>query len=333
MQKRLFGTLPDGQEAFLYTITDGTHTAEITSYGARLVSFKCFSRDIVGGFDDLDSYLLETAHHGGIIGRVANRIEDAVFYLDGIEYRLPQNNGKNCLHGGISFDTRMWTVTDCTDSSITLNYLSPDMEAGFPSSLDVYVSYTLKDGALIIDYKATPDGKTPIALTNHAYFNLDGFGKEALNHTLKIYADEYSEVNENLIPNGTHPATKGGKYDFTYMHRVGDFLDESFDGYDRNFVIKAEEYGEFVGKRLALAAVLENSDLRMQVYTDTPGIQLYTANFMNKGPDFRGGIKQIARGAICLEAQTEPNSIRHGVGIYNKGETYTQTTVYKVTRR
>ena len=117
------------------------------------------------------------------------------------------------------------------------------------------------------------------------------------------------------------------------MHRVGDFLDDDFYGYDRNFIIKPEKYGEFAGKQLALAAILENDDLSMSVYTDTPGIQLYTANFMNRGPDFRGGIKQIARGAICLEAQTEPNCVNHGEGIYDKGEIYTQTTVYKVTRK
>ena len=177
MDKRLFGKLPNGEDVYIYRLTDGTATAEIMEYGAAIVSLCPFGDvDVVGGFDTLEAYTQDTSNQGAIVGRVANRIENARFEIDGKVYLLADNDNGNCLHGGVGFQHRLWKVVDYTENSITLSYFSPDGEDGFPCNLSVEVTYTLKNNSIIISYKAVPDGATPIALTNHAFFNLDGFG-------------------------------------------------------------------------------------------------------------------------------------------------------------
>ena len=335
MKKRLFGKL-DGEEVYLYTLENKDATLEVMTRGATIVSFRPFGVDIVGGFDTLDGYLTDSSHQGAIIGRVANRVENATFTMDGAVYMIPANDNGNCLHGGKGFDYRIFSVKSATDSEITLAYYSPDGEEGFPSGLTTEVTYTLDGATLIISYRATPEGRTPIALTNHAYFNLDGFGGKIYSQTATIYAESYTDVNERLIPNGIRPAVAGTPFDFREPHAIGERFSADFDGYDNNFILSPSVYGEFAGERVGLAAVVESESLRMSVYTDQPGIQFYTANFLKKlAPEhvFHGGIDPIKHGAFCLEAQTEPNCINHGVGFYDAGETYKQTTVYKVERK
>ncbi len=330
MKKKLFGSTPAGENVYLYTIKNGFLTAEISDRGATLVSFVKDGIDIVGGFDTLDAYLKDDSHQGATIGRVANRIENARFTIDGIEYNLPKNDNENCLHGGCGFDFKLWTVSEHTDDSITLEYTSADNEEGFPAELKVKISYTLSNNDLIIDYLAVPNGKTPISLTNHSYFNLDGFCDDILNHKVKIYADTYTEVSDTLIPTGRHPNVEGTVFDFRDFHEIGERVGKDFIGYDHNFPIKPEVYENFGNKKLALAAVVLGKKLKLSAFTDQPGVQLYIGNFLGNGPDFKGGVKQIKHGALCLEAQTEPNSVNHGVGIYESGQHYTQTTVYRI---
>ena len=256
--------------------------------------------------------------------------------MDGAVYMLPDNDNGNCLHGGCGFDYRIWTVESHSNDAITLSYYSPDGEEGFPAGVAVEVTYTLVGATLIISYKATPDGKTPIALTNHAYFNLDGFGGTIKEHTIQIYADSCTEVDDKLIPNGNRPDVKGTPFDLREPHKIGERFSESFDGYDHNFVLCPEIFKEFNNSSLGLAAVVEGENLKISVYTDQPGIQFYTANFLKQmAPEhlFHGGITPIKHGAFCLEAQTEPNCIKHGIGFYEAGEVYTQTTVYEVERK
>lgn len=331
MEKKLFSTLPTGEEVYSYTLTNGDSVAEIMEYGAAIVSLRPFGDvDVVGGFDTLEAYTQDTSNQGAIVGRVANRIANARFKIDGKVYMLPDNDNGNCLHGGIGFQHRLWKVVDYAENSITLSYLSPDGEDGFPANLQVEVTYTLKDGAIIISYAATPDGKTPIALTNHAFFNLDGFGGDIKDHTVQIWADRYSEVNDKLIPTGNHLSVKGTLLDLRSPKPVGADFTEIFDGYDHNMILFPQFHKEFNNKEIGLAAQVENDKMIMRVYTDQPGMQFYTCNFLGNGPDFKGDIPQIRQGALCLEAQTEPNCINHGEGIiYNKGETYTQLTVYE----
>ena len=330
MDKRLFGKLPNGEDVYIYRLTDGTATAEIMEYGAAIVSLCPFGDvDVVGGFDTLEAYTQDTSNQGAIVGRVANRIENARFEIDGKVYLLADNDNGNCLHGGVGFQHRLWKVVNYTENSITLSYLSPDGEDGFPANLQIDVSYTLKDAAIIISYTATPDGKTPIALTNHAFFNLDGFGGDIKEHTVQIWADSYSEVNDKLIPTGNHPNVIGTPLDLRLPKKVGEDFSPAFDGYDHNMILFPKFHKEFNNKKIGLAARVENQKMIMQVYTDQPGLQFYTGNFLGNGPDFKGNIPQIRQGALCLEAQTEPNCINHGEGIYEKGQVYKQLTVYE----
>ncbi len=331
MNKRFFGTLPSGEAVHTYTIENDNASLTVMDRGATIVSFRVFGTEIVGGFDSIDGYLEDTSHQGATIGRVANRIEDATFTMDGAIYMLTANNGCHCLHGGDGFDYRMWTVEDANGDSILLSYLSKDGEEGFPNELKCTVKFTLSGIELIIDYDAIPSGKTPVVMTNHAYFNLDGFGGTILDHTARIYADTYTEVNESLIPNGDHPNVKGTAFDFTEPRKIGERVGSDFEGYDHNFVLAPTSFAKYSGKELGLAAEVDNGRLKMSVYTDQPGVQFYIANFLGDNkPLFKGGIKAIKHGAFCLEAQNEPNCINHGIGFYEAGEHYTQTTVYKI---
>ena len=330
MEKKLFGTLPDGEEIFLYTLRSAKATVKIMTRGATIVHFNAFGREIVGGFDSLGDYLADGSHQGATIGRVANRIGGAQFEMDGKIYRLPKNDGENCLHGGDGFDHKVWTVEEYDDRHITLSYLSKDGEEGFPAALLSKVTFTLDGAALIIRYEATPDGKTPIALTNHSYFNLNGFGGTIESHTATIRAEHYTEVGGDLIPNGNRPSVAGTAFDFRKPHKIGERVGGDFIGYDHNFILSPKEEKTFGAYALGHAARIEGRDLSLDVYTDQPGVQFYIGNFLGGAPDFRSGVKKVFHGAFCLETQTEPDCVNHGIGFYDAGQTYTHTTVYEV---
>lgn len=330
MDKKLFGRLPNGEDIYIYQISQGNFTAEIMQYGAAIVSLRPFADvDVVGGFDALEDYRTDTSNQGAIIGRVANRVENAQFRLAGKVYALTANDNGNCLHGGVGFHHRMWTVTEHAENSITLRYDSPDGEDGFPSNLAVEVTYTIQDSCLMISYQAIPDGTTPIALTNHAYFNLDGFGDTIKDHTIQIWADRYTEVNDKLIPTGNRPSVTGTAFDLRMPKKIQEAFCSAIQGYDHNMILAPDVYKEFNGQKVGLAAKLENTTMSMWMYTDQPGVQFYTGNFLGDGPDFKKGIPQIKHGGLCLEAQTEPNCINNGEGFYTKGQVYRQLTVYE----
>ena len=334
MKKELFGKLPSGEEVYIYTLENCDAQLRVMTRGATIVSFKPFGRDIIGGFDTLEDYLADVSHQGATIGRVANRIANAQFTMDGAIYMVTENDNGNCLHGGDGFDYKVWNVECVSDSAITLSYYSEDGEEGFPGGLMSKVTFTLDGATLVITYEAVPEAKTPIALTNHSYFNLDGFGGEICDHTARIYAKKYTEVDGKLIPNGNQPSVIGTAFDFTEPHKIGERIGGDFVGYDHNFVLDAEIYKDFCGISAGLAATVENSDLRMNVYTDQPGVQFYIGNFLSKvEPLFRGGVKPIVHGAFCLETQTEPNCINHGVGFYDAGEKYTHICVYEIEKK
>lgn len=333
MKKQLFGTLKDGTPVELYTLENADALVEIITYGGAIRSFVCHGVSIVGGFDRFESYLKDDSHQGALIGRVANRIAGGYFEMDGKGYTLFQNSGKNCLHGGKNgFDAKIWQVISASDESITLAYESHDGEEGFPGALSVKVTYTLTGTTLVLEYEAIPDAKTPVALTNHAYFNLDGFGGTICDHTARIYANEYSEIDENMIPYANLPV-QGTVFDFTEPHRIGERIGGDFIGYDHNFVLCPTSTGKILGYDLPLAAEVSGERLTMKVYTDTPGIQLYIGNFLGNGEPFAGNIPQVKHGALCLEAQTEPNIVNHGGAIYDKGEIYRQVTAYRIEKR
>ena len=303
---------------------------DIVTLANEFAELKPFGVSIIGGYDCVEDYEADTgSYQGATIGRVANRIKNAQFTMDGAIYMVTSNDGDNCLHGGSGFNSKLWKIDDVCDDSVTMSYESFDGEDGFPSGLEVKVKFTLKDASVIIEYEAIPDGKTPIALTNHSYFNLDGFGSVINNHTLTLYADRYTDVDSTLIPNGVRPFVEGTPFDFRSPKKIGDDFGR-VDGYDHNFILCPKTSAVFAEKSVPLCATVTNGKLTMNVYTDQPGIQFYTGNFLGGKPDFRNETPKIKHGAFCLEAQTEPNCINHGIGFYEAGEVYKQITVYEV---
>ena len=331
MNKQLFGTLPTGEEIYLYTLKNDVAQLQVMTRGATIVSFKPYGKDIVGGFDTLEDYLSNNSHQGATIGRVANRIGKARFTMDGAIYMVTENDNGNCLHGGNGFDYRVWDVTECDDKHITLTYYAEDGEEGFPAGLFSKVTFTLDEATVIITYEAVPEGKTPIALTNHSYFNLGGFDKDICDHVATIYADKYTEVDSLYIPTGNQPSVLGTAFDFNTPHKIGERVGGDFLGYDHNFILCPKEYKEFLGYKAGYVASVTNGELTLNVYTDQPGVQFYIGNFLGRdGTVFRGGVHSVFHGAFCLETQTEPDSINKGENFYEAGETYRQICVYEV---
>lgn len=331
MKREIFGKTADGQVVEIVTLTNENAELRVMTRGATIVSFKPYGRDIIGGYDRLEDYEADTgSYQGATVGRVANRIGDAEFTMDGAIYMVTANDNGNCLHGGNGFSFRLWNIEETTEDSVTMSYYSPDGEEGFPGGLHTKVRFTLACGTVIIEYEATPEAKTPIALTNHSYFNLDGFGGLIDDHVATIWANNYTDVNDSLIPNGERPMVEGTPFDFRKPKAIGRDFGKGVDGYDHNFILCPEFSKEFQSKQVPLIATVTNGELELNVYTDQPGVQFYTGNFLFGEPDFRGGAKKIKHGAFCLEAQTEPNCINHGIGFYDAGEVYRQITVYEV---
>ena len=336
MKKELFGRLPSGEEVFTYEIENECASLKVMNFGATVVSFKPYGVDIVAGFDDFKHYFDDRSCHGAIVGRVANRILDAELKIDGAIHMLSANQLGNCLHGGFEgFARKYWELAEYDEKSLTFCYYSPDGDEGFPSGVSVKVKYLLEGATMIIKYEAIPDGKTAIALTNHAFFNLNGFGESVLDTKARIYADTYSEVNDRGVPFGVRPSVKDTVYDFSYPKPFGKDMTPGFRGHDRNYNLKPESYKEFLGERVGLCAEVWGKELKMSYYTDQEGCQLYLANHIGRAagsPPFSGGRPQVPNGAFCLESQTEPNAVHRGDAIYEAGQLYTQITVYEIRR-
>jgi len=338
-----FGRLADGTAVDIYTLTNASGLeARITTYGATLVSMKVPDRtgalaDVNLGFDGLAGYLGAQPYFGAVIGRYANRIARARFTLDGVEYGLAPNNNGNSLHGGIKgFDKVVWgaePVKAAQGSGVKLTYRSRDMEEGFPGDLTATVVYTLTDAdELQIRYEATTDKRTPVNLTNHAYWNLKGEGRgDILGHVLRIDADRITAVDSaaNLIPTGEIVPVAGTPFDFSTPHVIGERISKvEGGGYDHNFVLRSG------GGTLAFAARVEEpeSGRVLEIWTDQPGIQLYTGNFLDGTVIGKGGKAYGKHAAFCLETQhfpDSPNQPSFPSTILGPGEVYRTVTVHK----
>ncbi|HWE94144.1 MAG TPA: aldose epimerase family protein [Tepidisphaeraceae bacterium] len=344
IQKSDFGTTADGLPVEAYTLTN-THGlyAKIITYGATLVQMHAPDRDnrdgdVVLGFDDLAGYQSKgNPFFGATAGRVANRIANGKFTLDGQEYTLATNNGPNTLHGGtVGFDKKIWrarAVATVNGPSVEFHYVSPDMEEGFPGTLDVTVTYTLtEDDALRIDYKATTDKPTIVNLTNHSYWNLSAVQSPTiLDEVLILNADNYTPVNETSIPTGEIAPVRDTVFDFTEPHAIGERIDQVPGGppvgYDHNYVVNGKP-GQL---RIAARVQDPQTGRQMEVWTTEPGVQLYTSNYMD-GVKGKGGVAYPRHGAVCLETQHYPDSINHPdfpSTVLRPGETYTSTTIHK----
>jgi len=345
VKKEAFGKTADGIAVDQYILTNAAGmTAKIITYGAILTELDVPDRsgtlgDVVLGFDNLKDYLERNPHFGSTVGRVANRIAKGKFTLDGKEYTLAINNGPNSLHGGLKgFDKVVWKAEPKpapTGAAVELSYLSKDGEEGYPGNLSVTVVYTLTDdNALRIDYTAKTDKATPVNLTNHTYFNLDGAKSgDILDHELMIVADKYTPTDNTLIPTGEIKTVKDTPLDFTQPRRIGARIDQLKDypggGYDHNFVLGSGVTDE---PKLAVRVRAPKTGRIMEMYTTEPGVQLYTGNFLDGKLTGRGGVVYKKHAGFCLEAQHFPDAVHHDNFpsiILKPGETYRQTTIYK----
>lgn len=291
-------------------------SASFTAAGARIISLEVLDKtgtpvNVVLGFDSVFHYASSTEpYFGATIGRYANRIANGKFTLEGKQYNLSINNGPNTLHGGTTgFQSQQWIVAAHNDTSIIFSYHSPDGEGGFPGNLDVQVTYSLTaQNELTIDFIVITDKTTVINLTNHAFFNLNGEGSGMIsNHLLWINADHYIPVNYHLIPTGTSEPVKGTPFDFTTPKAIGKEISYKNDqlaygkGYDHNYVLNG------FGMRKAATVIGDKTGIRMEVFTNEPGLQFYSGNFMESKNKLRKGMDDF-RTAFCLETQHFPDS-------------------------
>lgn len=346
IEKNVYGKLKDGTEIYIYTLkNDKGAEAKIINYGATVVSLTAPDRngkysDIVLGWENLQGYVNGSTYFGAIVGRYGNRIAKGKFTLDGKTYQLSVNDGVNTLHGGkIGFDKRVWKseeVKSKLGSAVKFTYVSPDGEEGFPSTLTLSVTYTLTNSnELRLDYKATTDKTTILNPTHHSYFNLSGdFSKPILDHILQINSDEFTPVDKGLIPTGVFEKVEGTPMDFRKPTAIGARINDNFEqlkiagGYDHNFVLK-----NYNGKVREVADVYEPTTGRyMEVFTDQPGIQFYSGNFLNGTQIGKDSIAYPHRAGFCLETQhypDSPNEPKWPSVVLKPGQTFHSTTIYK----
>ena len=340
-----FSDTINGKATQLYVLKNHNGmSAAFTNYGGRLVSLLVPGKDgkpvdVVVGFDSQKGYQKATERYfGGTIGRYGNRIANGKFSLDGKEYPLSVNNGRNTLHGGKNgFQEVVWDGSQPNDSTLILNYLSKDGEEGFPGNLNVTVTYSLSsDNELKMDYKATTDKKTVVNLTNHAFFNLNGEGSGTINdHVLQVNASNYTPVDSTLIPTGKIEPVAGTPFDFKQPVAIGKRVNDNNEqlkfgkGYDHNFVL---DNNAQQGMIHAATVKGDKSGIIMDIFTTEPGLQFYGGNFMQAQNTFKGGAKDEFRTAFCLETQhfpDSPNQPSFPGTVLQPGKEYHSHSVYR----
>jgi aldose 1-epimerase len=343
--KNAFQQTIDGKTVDLYILKNKNNMqAAITNYGGRLVGLLVPGKndsmtDVVVGFKSLHDYASSTeSYFGATIGRFGNRIAKGKFKLDGKQYTLYTNNGANTLHGGKKgYQAVVWDAKQLNDSTLELNYLSKDMEEGFPGNLDIKVTYSLTgDNGFKCEYEAITDKKTVLNLTNHAFFNLNGEGSgNILNHTVQINADQYTPVDSGLIPTGKLEPVKATPFDFTKAETIGARIETDNQqlkygkGYDHNYVLNGDKVN---GLRHAATVTGDKSGITMDIWTEEPGMQFYSGNFMQGKNTFKDGSKDDLRTAFAMETQhfpDSPNQPSFPSTVLKPGEKYHSTTVYK----
>ncbi len=346
IQKEAFGKLPDGREAYLYTLENKSRmVVKISDYGATIVSILVPDKngkmgDVTFGYANVSGYVNGSQFYGATIGRYANRIARGSFKLDGKVYHLPINNGLNTLHGGpAGFYKQLWTPEPMETKegpAIKLTYVSKDGEEGYPGTLTATVTFTLKnDNSLEIHYTAKTDKPTVINMTNHSYFNLSGDPtKSILDEELMINANKYTPVDTTQIPTGQMVTVANTPMDFRKLTIIGARINENNEqlkighGYDLNWVLN--DYNKKIRKA---AEVYDPTSGRvLDVYTDQPGIQFYSGNFLDGSQVGKRGISYKFRTALCLETQhfpDSPNEPKFPSAALLPGKTYNTTTIFK----
>jgi aldose 1-epimerase len=340
-----FNKMIDGKQVKLYTLKNQNGMEiTVTNYGARIVSWmvpdkKGHMEDVVLGYDSIDSYLnAGESYYGASIGRYGNRIAKGEFTLGDIQYKLAQNNGVNSLHGGVNgFSRKIWEVVPKGTNELDFTLVSPDMDEGFPGELSVAMSYKLtNNNELVIQYEAKCDKPTVINLTNHSYFNLHGAGNGTiLDHQVTLNADFFTPIDSTLIPTGEFVPVENTPFDFRNPTLIGERINSTDQqirfglGYDINYVLKKS-----ADQNISLAAsVFEPQSGRLlEVFTDQPGIQFYSGNFLNGKYPGKKGKTYGYRTGFCLETQHYPNSPnqpKFPSVVLGPDQVYTHTCIYK----
>lgn len=345
VKKQSFGKTKTGEEAFLYTLTNKNGmSVGLTDFGACIVTIFVPDKsgkleDVVLGYDDVSGYEANSPGFGSFIGRHGNRIGGASFELNGKKYELEKNDGENNLHGGFTgynkflYETEVFEEED-TDS-VEFSRLSPHMEQGFPGNLDISVTYTLtSENELVIEYLAVSDKDTIVNLTNHSYFNLAGHNSGSiLDHKVMLDANKFTPTDDVLIPTGEMRNVEGTPMDFRKAKTIGQDINADYEplkqagGYDHNYILN--------NNRAEVTKVAELEDEKsgriMEVYTDLPGMQLYTGNFLDNEKG-KGGVVYKKRAGVCFETQFFPNSCNRPEFpscVLKAGEEYDTVTVFK----
>ncbi len=307
----------NGKQTRLITLTNQHGMqVQITNYGARIVSILVPDKtgaliDVNIGHSSIQQYLSEKDnYYGTVVGRVCGRIRDARFTIDEQTYELTPNNGANFLHGGENgFHTQVFEIVEQTNERVTLNYKAKDGEEGFPGNLDLTLTYTLAgDNSIDLSFEAVSDKKTPLNLTHHAFFNLNGEGSgTVLKHQLQIFTDTYLPIKDDVLPTGELAKVKDIVFDFTQLKPIGEAIDQPDQqliygkGYDHTFVLDTKFKPGKIKK--AAYAIGDQTGISLTVFTDQPGIHLYTGNFMEGQFELKSGAKDECRTAFCLETQ------------------------------
>lgn len=330
-------------EAKIFQLKNGTMQVSVSNFGCTITSLLVpgkdgKSADVVLGFDTIEPYQKGAApYFGCIVGRVANRIKDGRFTLNGAEYCLPINKPPNSLHGGHKgFDKVIWDVAEYKpegeNPSITFKYQSQDGEEGYPGDVSFTATYTLTSKTTMrLDMEGVPANKpTPISLAQHTYWNLAGHGSgKVLDHTIQILANHITPVDENLIPTGEIMPIKGTPFDFTSENKIGSRIHEVGIGYDHNYVLDCGE--EKSGLKHAAKLKDPASSRTLDLWTNAPGMQFYTANYVD-GIVGKGGAVYNKHSACCLETQGFPNAINQPnfpSVVAQPGEKYKHSMVFE----
>lgn len=341
-EKTLYGKMSDGTAVYRFTMKNSVGSvAEVINYGAILLCLKVKDKkgkllDVALGCDCLEGYFENGSCLGATVGRNANRIGEGRLVISGCEYQLAKNDGPNNLHSGSDlYFNRVWNVEAYEGNAVTFSIDSPDGDQGFPGNLKMEVTYILTDdNELIIHYQGVSDKDTIINMTNHSYFNLDGHDAGTiLGHEVQIFADYITETDSGLIPTGKLLPVEGTPVDFRQFKRIGKDISCDYEplvfghGYDQNWAIR-----DYDGD-MRLAAILRspNSGISMEVYTDLPGIQMYTGNFLDE-KNAKGGRAYGNRDGVALETQFFPDAINHQEfesPLFKAGEEYDSVTIYK----
>lgn len=339
--KREFGKNSKGEQAFFYEITNRAGMkAVVTDFGATLHSLYVPDkdgklRDVVWGYDTVQEYEIDNGpFFGATVGRIANRVGKAVVTINGVDYQMPVNERSNCLHSGPEcYHVRMWD-TEILENAVRFSILSPDKDQGLPGNFEVSVTYALtENNGLRIIYDGVSDKDTLVSMTNHSYFNLNGESSDSiLEHELWLDADAFTSVDEEMIPTGEIMDATGTAMDFRTPKKIGQDIEKEEEalktggGYDHNWILNAHSPEEAIAEVSA-----EESGIVMKIFTDYPGIQIYTGNFLNDKGGKRGRSYQN-RSAAAFETQQFPDAMHHEnfpSALLKAGEKFHTETEYR----